>query len=84
MLRKLEAKKKQKMDKKISRQGISAEVFGKYNQKKAFEAKVIEKSQETQQQIRVLINRSILFQGLNNEDKQIIINAMEEVSTKPG
>jgi cAMP-dependent protein kinase regulator len=24
------------MDKKISRQGISAEVFGKFNQKKAF------------------------------------------------
>ena len=36
--------RKNKIDKKISRQGISAEVFGKYNQKKAFEPKVIKKS----------------------------------------
>ena len=46
-LRQLEAKKKKKQEKKNSRQGISAEVFGQFNKKSDFVAKVIPKAPET-------------------------------------
>ena len=54
-MRKLEAKKKKKVDKKHSRQGISAEVFGQFNKKAEFVPSVIAKSSETKDQIRSLI-----------------------------
>lgn len=34
--------------KKISRQGISSEVYGKFNQKSTFTPQIIEKSPETE------------------------------------
>ena len=85
ILKKLEEKKKKGgNEKKISRQGISAEVFGKYNEKKAFVAKVIKKSEDAEGKIRALIDKSILFTALNEEDKQIIIDAMEEIDIVKG
>ena len=73
---------KRKID-RSSRQGISAEVFGKYNERKSFQPSVIEKNENTKNQIKNLINKSILFQGLSDEDRNIIIGAMEEVKTTP-
>lgn len=79
MLKKLEEKKKMKKGAgdRHSRQGISAEVFGAYNKKKTFIPKVIKKDSQTEQKIMALINKSILFQALNDEDKNIVMNAME-------
>lgn len=51
----MEEKKKKKQEKKHSRQGISAEVFGQFNQKGSFISKVIEKSAETFETIKKLI-----------------------------
>ncbi len=55
LYRLLEEKKKNKADKKISRQGISAEVFGAFNKKANNVAKVIFKDSATKQHIQKLI-----------------------------
>jgi len=73
----MEAKKKKKMEKKNSRQGISAEVFGQFNKKTDYEPKVIPKSTAIKEEIKRLIEKSILFQSLNKEDIGIVIDAME-------
>jgi len=45
---------------------------------------VIEKDAATIEAIKKLIEKSILFQSLNKEDINIVINAMEEVRAEPG
>ena len=75
-MRKIQEKKKKKLEKKNSRQGISAEVFGQFNQKGAFQAKIIPKDASTKQEIKTLIEKSILFSNLNKEDLNIVIDAM--------
>ena len=77
---KLAEKKKRHQQKKMSRQAISAEVFGAYNKKEEFKPKVVAKSPETKQQIRSLVEKIILFQCLNKEDISIVIDAMEEIT----
>mgnify|MGYP000016392909 CR=1 FL=1 len=72
------------MEKKNSRQGISAEVFGQFNQKAEYVPKVIPKTTPTKEEIKRLIEKSILFQSLNKEDIGIVIDAMEEITTQPG
>ncbi|CAM6002831.1 unnamed protein product [Sphagnum balticum] len=77
----MEEKKKKKLEKKNSRQGISAEVFGQFNKKTDFAPKVIEKDEKTREIINKLIEKSILFQSLQKEDIAIVINAMQVVKT---
>ena len=83
-MRRLEERKKKKADKKNSRQGISAEVFGQFNVKVEFQPKVIPKDAETKDSIKRLIEKSILFSNLNRDDINIVIDAMEEIVTTPG
>lgn len=83
-MRKLEERKKKKAEKKHSRQGISAECFGQFNVKVEFQPKVIPKAAETKEAIKKLIERSILFSNLNKDDIDIVIDAMEEVTTTAG
>lgn len=83
-LKKLEEKKKKKVGKKNSRQGISAEVFGEFNKKEDFVAKIIPKAAEVEEAIRKLMEKSILFTCLNKEEINIVIQAMEEVNTEVG
>jgi cAMP-dependent protein kinase regulator len=64
--------------------GISAEVFGQFNKKAEFVQKVIPKDTATKEEIKRLIEKSILFQSLNKEDLGIVIDAMEEVYAEPG
>ncbi len=65
------------MEKKNSRQGISAEVFGQFNKKADYVPKIIPKDTATKDEIKRLIEKSILFQSLNKEDIGIVIDAME-------
>ena len=62
--------------KKISRQGISAQVYGAFNKKQQFVPKVIEKSSQTKEIIRGLLKQSVLFCTLADEDINIVIDAM--------
>lgn len=70
--------------KKGPRGSVSAEAFGSYNQKGDFEAKVIEKSAETKAKIVERLNMAFMFQALDDKDKEIVVNAMDERKAKPG
>ena len=60
----------------MSRQGISAEVYGQFNKKEEFIPKVIEKDPKTIQTITELAKKSILFKSITDDDISILVNAM--------
>lgn len=60
------------------RSSVSAEAFGAWNQKSAFKAKVIPKSEEQQTKIYEKLNQSFMFSNLDESEKKIVIDAMEE------
>lgn len=63
---------------KNGRQSVSAEVYGTFNQKKQYVPKVIEKSEDTKQQISDKISNLFLFNALDIHDMKIVIDAFEE------
>lgn len=69
------AKNKMKQNK---RSGVSSEVYGKYNKKNVFVPRVIKKSKEQEQIIKVGIIRSFLFRNLDSYELNIVVKAMEE------
>jgi hypothetical protein len=75
--------KNQRKGKKNSRKGISAEVFGEFNQKSAFTPEVHPKSKESADLIRSLLKKSIMFQGLSEENLSVVVGAMAEVKCPP-
>lgn len=76
---------------KRNRSGVSAEVYGEFNKKEEFVAKVcfktiqiIPKSEDTKTRILILLGNSILFKSLDTKDAEIVMGAMEEKSSKAG
>lgn len=76
---------------KRNRSGVSAEVYGEYNKKESFVAKVrgsfmqvIPKSEDTKTRILILLRNSILFKCLDGHDAEIVMGAMEEKEYKAG
>lgn len=67
---------------KFCRNSVSAEVYGAYNKKEHYKPKVVAKSQESKDQIRDLLSKSILFMNLEQRDMDIIINAMDVKQVK--
>lgn len=59
-------------------------MFGQFNKKTEFVPKVIPKDSDSKEEIKKLIEKSILFKSLNNEDINIVIDAMEEHKTSAG
>jgi hypothetical protein len=59
---------------------VSAEAFGKYNQKADFKLIVIPKSEESKKAIYEKLNKSFMFEMLSEGEKTIVVNAMEEVT----
>jgi cAMP-dependent protein kinase regulator len=57
------------------REGVSSEPMG---QKKDFKPRVIPKTQDQKNKIRSKLIQSILFNHLDSDELEIIINAMEE------
>lgn len=57
---------------------MSAEAYGAWNVKKAFTPKVIAKSEEAKQRLKAVLLRSFLFQGMDDKDFKMVIDAMEE------
>jgi cAMP-dependent protein kinase regulator len=57
---------------------VSAEAFGKFNKKEDFSARVVAKSQEATTAIYEKINKSFMFSGLDDSEKKIVVDAMEE------
>jgi len=67
-----------KNNKKSMRISVSAEAYGKFNEKGNFKPRVIPKSESQIQRIKSRILNSFLFCNLDNEPLKIVIDAMEE------
>ena len=60
------------------RASVSAEAFGVWNQKGTFKPKVISKANDAKQAIREKLNLAFMFSALDEGEKDIVIDAMEE------
>jgi len=80
-----EEKVKEAIKKKHERghKTISAEAYGKYNQKGDFVPKVIAKSNEQKQRIVARLEKAFMFSALDDKEKNIVIDAMVEKQFAP-
>lgn len=76
--------KKEKAVKKGARVSVSAESYGVFNQKRSYVPKVIEKTEETKTRIRDRLSQAFMFAMLDEKEKNIVINAMEECKFAAG
>jgi cAMP-dependent protein kinase regulator len=67
-----------KRAKKGPRASVSAEAFGAFNKKEDFRANVIAKSEECKAAIMDKLNKSFMFSGLDDNEKDIVVGAMQE------
>ncbi len=65
-----------------ARNSVSAEVYGVFNKKKMFVPKKIQKTSEQINRIKGKIISSFIFNSLDKNDIDIVINAMEEKKFK--
>lgn len=79
----IEAKKK-KAAQKGGRSSVSAEVYGMFNQKKAFEPKVVPKTEDQMARIQDKVLKSFIFNNLDEKELKICLDAMEENVCKSG
>lgn len=68
----------------VPRTSVSAEVYGMYNKKENYKPKVIPKSQAQKDKIGQRLNQAFMFSALEEKEKEIVINAMEEKHFKAG
>ncbi|KRX05579.1 Cyclic nucleotide-binding protein [Pseudocohnilembus persalinus] len=80
LLVELEKKKQQNPN---GRSSVSAEAFGQFNIKKAFQPKVIAKKPEQKDRILKRIMQSFMFSALDEKERNIVIDAMEEQKFSP-
>lgn len=66
------------------RTSVSAEAFGVYHKKSDFKPIVIDKSDEVKEKIKQRLNDSFLFNTLNENDQNIVLDAMAEENYKEG
>jgi len=67
---------------KGARQSVSAEAYGDWNKKQAFDPPVIAKSDEQKERLKGVLSKSFMFSMLSEADFDIIIGAMSEVHVK--
>ena len=63
---------------KKGRSSVSAEVYGHYNQKTTYMPKFIKKTHDQKERISKRLGQAFMFQALDEKEKEIVINAMEE------
>uniref|UniRef100_A0A7S2L5W1 Cyclic nucleotide-binding domain-containing protein n=1 Tax=Zooxanthella nutricula TaxID=1333877 RepID=A0A7S2L5W1_9DINO len=66
------------------RQSVSEEAYGSYNQRKAYEAKVIAKDEGQKGRIREVMKQCWMFQSHTPENVNAIIDAMDEKRVSKG
>jgi len=69
---------------KGNRTSVSAEAFGQFHKKEAFKPRVIEKTQESKDKIRAKMDEAFMFKLLEDDEKEIVVNAMEEKRFQAG
>ena len=67
-----------------SRAGVSAEAYGRFNKKEDYVPRVVPKSQEQKDGIKQILSKSFMFRMLEDNEKAIVIDAMEEKRYKKG
>lgn len=72
--------KKSPMNK--GRSSVSAEAYGLYHKKGAFTPKVVMKNQDQKERIIKRLGQAFMFQALDDKEKEIVVNAMEEKKFK--
>ena len=70
--------------KKGPRASVSAEAFGEYNKKGDFKAQIVNKSEQTRDKIAARLNQAFMFQALDDNEKAVVITAMDERRAKAG
>ena len=73
-----------KIKDKTQRSSVSAEVYGLFNKKENFIAKVVPKSNEQRHRIITRVNNSFMFNSLEDKDLRTVIDAMEEKKFNKG
>jgi len=76
-IKEIEIRKKKNLKNK-GRKGVSAEAYGKFNNKTKFDPKVIKKTPEQISRIKNRIINSFIFNNLDINSIKIVIDAMEE------
>lgn len=69
---------------KQQRAGVSAEVYGQFNKKEDFVAKVIPKSEATREKLTTRLMQAFMFSALDEKEFDIVVSAIEEVSGPSG
>ena len=69
---------------KAQRSSVSAEVYGLFNKKENFKAKVVPKSKDQRDRIIARVSLSFLFTSLEDKDLNTVIDAMEEKKFNKG
>ncbi len=67
-----------KAAKKGPRNSVSAEAFGGWNKKADFKPRVVPKSEDVKDKIRKRLQQSFLFNSLNEQDLNIVVDALDE------
>lgn len=63
---------------KKARASVSAEAFGAWNKKSAFNPRVIPKNSQQKARIAERLGKAFMFAALDDNEREIVINAMEE------
>jgi len=66
------------------RVSVSAEAYGTFNKKQSYKEKVIPKSNEVKERIKKRLLEAFMFSALDDFQRDIVINAMEERIFKVG
>lgn len=67
-----------------ARQSVSAEAFGRWNQKEEFKAPVYPKSEEVLTALKKRLEQAFMFSALNPNELEIVLGAMQSFSKKEG
>lgn len=69
---------------KAGRASVSAEAYGAWNKKTAYVPKIVTKTQEQKERIKQKLEQAFMFSALDDKEKQIVVDAMEEVKFNAG
>ena len=77
----LPSKLQQKFGKQ--RSSVSAEVYGNFNKKEDYKPKIVAKSELQKSRIKKRLEQAFMFSALDEKEKEIVINAMDERKLDP-
>lgn len=70
--------------KKGVRAGVSAEVYGQWNKKSDFKPKIVYKNQETREKLKSRLLHAFMFNALEKDEFEIVVDSIEEKKVNAG